>query len=94
MYLRETLNFRMEMAQQMTVVQTPPNGRMFSITFMTDGHAASATCHFQEQADHYLLLEGIHVFFVQCQLLESSHLEQKSALPQPHFCPLELYGMS
>lgn len=93
MYLRETLNFRMEMAQQMTVVQTPPSGRMFSITFMTDGHAASATCHFQEQANHYLLLEGIHVSF--SQLIEScSHLEQKSALPQPHFCPLGLYGMS
>lgn len=57
---------------------------------MTDGHAASATFHFQEQADHYLLLEGIHI-----SLLEScSHLEQKSAMSRPPFYSLEPYRMS
>lgn len=33
-------------------------------TFVTDGRSPSATCHFQEQADHQLLLEGIHISFV------------------------------
>lgn len=64
MCVREPLNFRMKIVQQAPTVNPPLNGKMPPTIFMTDGPAASAICHFQEQAGHYLLLEGIHVSFV------------------------------
>lgn len=50
-YFREPLNFRMVNFRPSKWLRSkrPPNGRRPLTTFATDGHAASAACHFQEQ---------------------------------------------